>query len=92
MGDISFLEAIGGYAALVLAFAIFNLTNNLLQGNLKLTLGVIGAHFLAPGIAEIVFIVAFVLIFWIHKGAAWWIGCVAATVIGTGVLRGTLSS
>jgi len=92
MGDIGFLEAIGGYFALVLVFALFNLIYNVSQSKLKLTFGAIVAHLIASAIAEFVFIVVYALIFWIHKGAAWWIGCVVATVIGTGALRGILSS
>lgn len=92
MADLTFGGAIGAYALLVCFFALANLLFNVLDGRVRLRLGVIGAHFLAAAIAEIVFIVVFVLIFWIHRGAAWWIGCVVASVIGTGVLTGALSS
>ena len=92
MGNITFLQAIGGYAGLVCVFAIFNLFYNFFTCKVELSLGVIGAHFLASAIAVIVFFIVFVLIFWIHRGAAWWIGCVAGTVIGTGVLSSMLSS
>jgi len=92
MGDMSFLGAIAGYAAFVLVIGLFNLIYNVVNLKLELTLRVIGAHFLAAAIAEIIFIIVYVLIFWLHKGAAWWIGCVVASVIGTGVLSERLSS
>ncbi|GEM_PF-4246649 len=53
MGDIGFLEAIGGYFALVLVFALFNLFHNLMDGKLKLTFGVITAHFIASTLSPL---------------------------------------
>ena len=92
MGNMTILEAIAGYFALVLVFAGFNLFNNISSGKLKLTFGVLVAHMIAAIVAGIAFSIMYLLIFWIHKGAAFCIGSIVATVIGTGVLNGTLSS
>ena len=92
MGNISFWGAIGAYALVVLAFAGINLLINIFNNRIKLTFGVLGAHLLASLIATFTFLIVYSLIFWIHKGIAWWLGCIVATIVGSGILHGILSS